>query len=396
MLEVLLYSLLAALLAFLVSSASIPLVRRVALAVRAVDYPGGRREQAEAIPRLGGVAVVLGLAAGGGSLVLLRWSDWGSGKDPVEMAGALVAICIIFLTGLLEDTVGLSTSIRFLLQGIAAMLVIAVGWSFESLYLPILGEIELGLLTGLVTLLWLVGVTNAINLLDGLDGLSGGIAAIIASTLLVFSLLRSDFLTALVMGAMVGACLGFLRHNWAPARIYMGDAGSLTLGFLLAIITAGSSIKSPTAVAILVPILALGLPVIDTLLVMAVRFFQRPHGSLVKRCAQMFHADRNHLHHLMVRLGPSRGRIVLIIYGVAATFCGMGLIVAMSKNARLGFFLVALEILVVLGMRHLGLHASALKISLRKREMLRELLFPSTSSADETVPESSALKNANG
>ena len=133
-----------------------------------------------------------------------------------------------------------------------------------------------------VSLLWIVGVTNAINLIDGLDGLAGGVVAIIADSLLAYALLQGNLRTVILMAATAGACIGFLRHNWAPARIFMGDSGSLTLGFLLAAISVHSSLKAPAAVAILVPILALGVPVIDTLLVMGVRFLDRPKGRLAR------------------------------------------------------------------------------------------------------------------
>src|SRR5262249_27384453 len=150
--------------------------------------------------------------------------------------------------------------------------VVYAGWSFSQLYVPLSGNVNLGILGGLFTLIWIVGVTNAINLLDGLDGLAGGVTAIIASSLLIFAWIQGQLLTVMLMSAIVGACLGFLRHNWAPAKIFMGDSGSLTLGFLLATMSLYSSIKGAATVAILVPVLALGLPVIDTLLVMAVRF----------------------------------------------------------------------------------------------------------------------------
>jgi UDP-GlcNAc:undecaprenyl-phosphate/decaprenyl-phosphate GlcNAc-1-phosphate transferase len=213
-----------------------------------------------------------------------------------------------------------------------------------------------------------------VNLLDGLDGLAGGVVAIIASSLLAYSLWHRDFLTAVIMGAVVGATLGFLRKNWAPAQVYLGDAGSLTLGFVLAVVSLRSSIKVPATIAILVPILALGLPVIDTLLVMMFRFTRRSRASLGRRAGRMFRPDRSHLHHLMARLGPSRSRIVIAIYSVAVLFCGMALLVATSRNMNLGFVLIGLEILVVFTMRQMGLHADVLRISLEKRKIAREFL----------------------
>src|SRR2546428_12033484 len=188
---------------------------------------------------------------------------------------------------------------------------------------------------GLITVVGIVGVTNAVNLLDGLDGLAGGVAAIIATSLLVFACIQANILMVIVTSAVAGACLGFLRHNWAPARIYMGDSGSLTLGFLLAVMSLHASIKGAATVAILVPILALGLPIIDTILVMAVRFVESPQASHLRRFARMFKADRNHLHHRMARVAPQFKRIVLVIFFVAACFCATSLFVAETRTLLL-------------------------------------------------------------
>src|SRR5207247_5090168 len=166
---------------------------------------------------------------------------------------------LVFLIGLADDVIGLSCIQRFLVQVLAAVGVVYAGWSFGRLYLPLWGEVELGLWGGLVTVIWIVGVTNAINLLDGLEGLAGGVAAIIAARLLIFAWIQGNALTVFLMSAIVGACLGFLRHSWAPAKIYMGDSGSLTLGCLLAVMSLRASMKGAATVAILVPIIALGL-----------------------------------------------------------------------------------------------------------------------------------------
>jgi UDP-GlcNAc:undecaprenyl-phosphate GlcNAc-1-phosphate transferase len=212
-------------------------------------------------------------------------------------------------------------------------------------------------------------------LLDGLDGLAGGVAAIIATSLLVFACLQGNVLMVIITAAILGACGGFLRHNWAPARIYMGDSGSLTLGFLLAVASLHASIKGAAAVAILAPILALGLPVIDTLLVMAVRFVEKPQGSVVRRFSRMFEADRNHLHHLMSHVAPERKHIVLIIYSVAASFCGMALIVSFSRNSVLGAALIVVEVAVVFLMRRIGARGKAQTIAIQGRQAIRAQVF---------------------
>jgi len=214
-------------------------------------------------------------------------------------------------------------------------------------------------------------VTNAINLIDGLDGLAGGVVAIISTSLLAYAVLQGNTGTVLLMAATAGSCIGFLRHNWEPAKIFMGDSGSLSLGFLLAAATVHSSLKAPAAVAILVPILALGVPVMDTLLVMAVRFLDRPKGPMTGRFLRMFHADRQHLHHLLSHFGGARSRIVTMIYLLVVSFGAMALVVAVTGNINLGIALIVLEFLIVLGMRQMGLALAARRLARLQREEIK-------------------------
>ena len=371
MIELLLPVLLGALAAAVTASLVFPLVNRIAMAVRAVDYPGGRRLQREAIPRMGGIAIAAGIAVGAFLPSLMIWHRWVERATSVQSSFLFIGTALVFVIGLADDIIGLSCIQRFLVQLVAAAGVVYGGWSFGRLYVPLWGEVDLWLWGSLVTVVWIVGVTNA-NLLDGLDGLAGGVAAIIATSLLIFAWIQENALTVVLMSAIVGACLGFLRYNWAPAKIYMGDSGSLTLGFLLAVMSLRASMKGAAAVAILVPILALGLPVIDTLLVMAVRFLEKPQGPLLRRFARVFQADRNHIHHLMARTAPGRKKIVLVIYLVAACFCAMALVVAVSRSAALGTALVVVEVLVVLLMRNLGVRRKARLLSLQQRQQVRE------------------------
>ena len=352
--EIVLPTLLAAVIAGLVTNLLVPATVRLAILVRALDYPGGRKSQAIAVPRLGGIAIFAGLAFGAVAVVMIRWNQWSFGVGRSELVALAVGTLLVFLVGVMDDVFGVGVARKFLVQIVAAYLLVHIGWSFQVLSLPGMEPIALGVFGELVSVLWLVGVTNAINLIDGLDGLAAGVVAIVATGLLIYSLDLGNFLVLVLMAAMVGACLGFLRHNWAPAKIFMGDSGSLTLGYLLAAATVQSSLKAPAAVAILVPILALGVPVMDTLVVMLVRFLERPHGPLFERFLAMFKADRNHLHHVLEPLVARRGRIVAAIYGVVLLFCGLALTVALTHNAVLGLVLVGLEFLAVLMLRHLG------------------------------------------
>src|SRR6195952_2530507 len=357
------YAVGAAVVAALTTNLMVPPVGRLAVMVRAMDPPGERKLQTGAIPRLGGLAIAIGLALGGGLAAVLLWGRLGTAVGRNELLALAFGTLLVFLVGIVDDLVGVSAARKLLFQLVAAWPLVQAGWAFEVLRLPLVGEVHLGLLGWPVSLLWIVGVTNAINLIDGLDGLAGGVVAIISVSFLGYALLQGNAGTVILMAAVAGSCLGFLRHNWEPARVFMGDSGSLMLGFLLAATSVHSSLKAPAAVAILVPILALGVPVMDTLLVMAVRFLDRPKGALTGRFLRMFHADRKHLHHLLAHFGAKRSRIVAVIYGLVLCFCALALLIAVTGETTLGTALVVLEFAVVLGMRQMGLAMEARRLS---------------------------------
>lgn len=384
--EALILAGLSAAVAGLITNLLVPFAAKVAVAIRAVDHPGDRKLQGWPVPRLGGLAIVLGLGLSAGSLLLSRWAEWGAQVGRSQIFALAVATSMVFLVGLVDDVMGVSTAKKFLVQVAAAALMVRIGWSFEVMRLPGLGEVELGMFGQLVSLIWIVGVTNAINLIDGLDGLAGGVVAIIAGSLLTYSVLLGNPHTVILMGAIAGACLGFLRHNWAPARIFMGDSGSLTLGFLLGVMTVHSTFKAPAAVAILVPILALGVPVIDTLLVMGVRFLDRPKGAHAEGFLRMFRADRNHLHHLLQHVRGSRTGVVTTIYAVVLGSCAAALLVAVSGDALLGLVLLAVEFLALFGIRRLGMAREAAKLAQQQRaDIARRLAGPEDDEAAEAA-----------
>lgn len=343
-----------AFIAALVTHLLVPLMVKLAPSVGAMDYPGERRDQRYPVPRIGGLAIVIGFLCGAGFVVLAGWYNLFLELRQHEIWSIGIAAFLVFLVGLVDDLIGVSVAQKFIFQFAAAWLVVQAGWVFEVVRLPFFGSVELAPFQGLVTILWIVGVTNAINFVDGLDGLAGGVVAIISSSFLIYALMQGRILTVVWIAAIVGACLGFLRHNWEPARVYMGDSGSLTLGFLLATISVHSALKAPVAVAILVPILALGLPVIDTLLVMRVRFLRTDGSSFSQRFGSMFQADQQHLHHQLLRFGLRRRRIVAVIYGLVLLFSIGSLLVASQRNPHLGGLLILVEIVVVVCLRHLG------------------------------------------
>jgi len=391
-------ALFAALVAGVVTSLLVPVVARLAAAVRALDRPDDRKHHAGEIPRLGGVAIGVGLAIAVGVGLLAGWKDWGTVIPRSELAALALGTGLVFLLGVVDDLFTVGPAKKFLVQFLAAWLVVQVGWSFSELNLPGIGSLDLGIWGGVISILWLVGVTNAVNLLDGLDGLASGVVAIIAVSLLVYSFFQGNPGSVVLLAAIAGACVGFLRHNWEPARIYLGDSGSLTLGFLLAAISLHSSLKAQAAVAILVPILALGLPVIDTLLVMAVRFFGGRGAPLVRRFARMFHADRNHLHHLLGHLLTRRRWIVGVLYTTAIVFCAAALAVAMTGETTLGLVLLGIEVAVVVGMRAWGLASQARAIAQGQKDELKPRIARwdrgESTAPGVVVPEASEPGNA--
>lgn len=349
-----------------------PAVIRLAHRTRALDIPGGRKRHARTTPRLGGIAIVGGIVAVLGPALALFTPGAFQALRTEDFLGFSFAAGLIFCLGLADDLLGLRAAYKLAVQIAAASIMVSMGWQFHTLRLPIEGSFELGVLAPVLSVLWIVGVTNAINFIDGLDGLAAGIVAIIGGSLLVLAVLQESPETVVVTSCIVGACLGFLRHNRCPARIHMGDSGSLMLGFLLATISLRSSpsVKASAALAILVPVLALGLPVLDSLLVMWYRFL-RGHRTM-DRFARMFHADRAHLHHLLLDHKTERRRVMLILFGMAALFCGMALLVAASNSWWMGVAFLVVEFVAVVLVRRIGLTAEARKLAGRRIDELSE------------------------
>ena len=368
----LLAALASAVVAGVLTSVLVPPVVKLSRALRVLDHPDEpRKVQATAVPRLGGAAIGVGLAGASLLGLLAGWREWGATLPRADLVALPVATALVFLVGLVDDLFGVTPGKKFVVQILAAWLLVRVGWTLQVLKLPLIGEVDLGMWGGLVAILWIVGVTNALNLIDGLDGLAGGVAAIIAASLLFYSLVQNNRGSVVLMAAIFGACVGFLRHNWEPAKVFMGDSGSLTLGFLLGAISLHSSFKATAAVAILVPILALGLPVIDTLLVMAVRFFEGEGSPLKSRVGRMFRGDRQHLHHLLSNLTVHHRKVVVAIYAVVALFCVMAIAVALTGFDTLGIVFVAVQIGAVVVMRRLGLARQAKRLAQERVGTLR-------------------------
>jgi UDP-GlcNAc:undecaprenyl-phosphate GlcNAc-1-phosphate transferase len=324
-----------------------PLARRLALRLGVVDLPTQTRKVHQgAMPRLGGLAVFFAFLVGL-TLALLHPSGRPIliGEGP-RLGGFLLATLAITALGAWDDARGLKYRKKFLGEFAVASLLYWFGYRVEILALPWLGEIRLGLLSFPLTVLWLVGVTNAVNLIDGLDGLAAGVSLFALATVFWSASLDGVVVVLPIAAALAGATLGFLPYNVHRARIFLGDCGALLLGTALGALSIRAYSKGPSTIALLAPIVMLGLPITDTLLAMLRRY-------LAGRSP--FEADREHLHHRLLALGLSQRVAVAALYGVAVTFSGLALALRGHSPARaaLGIALgVALVVALLRALRY--------------------------------------------
>jgi UDP-GlcNAc:undecaprenyl-phosphate/decaprenyl-phosphate GlcNAc-1-phosphate transferase len=312
---------LVALVAFALSCMLTPVVRRLAPAIGATDQPDGRKIHAEATPRLGGVAVMasavvaLVLVPGAFEVFTGATPDLGDRRGWIALAGGGA---LVFGVGLWDDIRRLPASAKLLVHIAAAGVVVSQGIVMHRF--TVMGTtVELGWLSVPLTIVWLVGITNAFNLIDGLDGLATGLAIIASVTAVTLFIARGNAPGALPLVAMLGAAVGFLPYNFFPASIFLGDAGSLSFGFVLAVTSVTGWQKSATAIAIGAPLLVLALPILDTAASVARRL---PDGGRV------FVADRRHLHHRLLAYGLSPRTAVLFLYAVAL----LGSLIALATS----------------------------------------------------------------
>lgn len=334
--------------ALAVTSGLMPAVIRTAQRVGAVDHPGGRRVHGGAVPRLGGIGIFLGFVGGVGATTLMAGrAESLSDLADYRWTGVAVAMALIFLAGLLDDLYGFGPSTKLLFQVIAATIAVLSGFSIPTITSPVGGALDLGWLSPWVTVGWILLVTNAINLMDGLDGLAGGLALIVTTTVAAVALTMDHFGVVICAVALAGSLMGFLRYNFTPARIFMGDGGSQFLGYTLAVISIRGAQKGATAVAILVPLLALGLPILDLATTVARRArrdnVSEPAGllGLLRRVSR---PDREHLHHNLLDLGLPPRRAALALYLVASLFALSGYLCMAHNSLSLAVFTLFLSV----------------------------------------------------
>ena len=299
--------------------ATTPLARRIAVRVGAVDYPNARRINKTPIPRMGGIAIFCGIVAAFVVQYLgttyLRWPVVlvPSPRLEVNYWLLVLAFLVIFATGLLDDRYSLKPLQKLAGQVLAAVLAVVGGLVIGDISNPLGGPfVSLGWLAYPVTVIYLVAYTNIINLIDGLDGLAAGISALASLTMFVLSVLAGRLDAAALAIAVVGSSLGFLRYNFHPASIFMGDSGALTLGFALGAVSLLSVTRFAGLTTIIVPLVIAAVPIIDTFSAIVRRL--RGHVSIG-------HADRGHIHHRLMAEGFDQRQAVLLMYVWTALLC---------------------------------------------------------------------------
>ncbi len=310
-----------------------PLVKRLAYRVGAIDVPkDNRRMHKKPIPRLGGLAIFLGFL-----ISILVFGDISR-----SMQSILIGASIIVVLGIFDDIMALGAKLKFVVQIAAACVPVFFGdLTIQNISnFNILSDelyINLGFLAIPLTIVWIVGVTNAVNLIDGLDGLAVGVSSIACITMLAVGLLAGEPPVAVTMAALTGACIGFMPYNLNPAKIFMGDTGSTFLGFMLATVSIQGMFKLYAVISFVVPLLILGLPLFDTLFAITRRVLAGKSPMA---------PDRGHIHHRLVDMGFNQKQAVAILYAISGTL-GLAAVVLTSSGEMKAMVLVLAVIIAI-------------------------------------------------
>ena len=344
--------------AFAVAYATVPLAKRIATLSGAIDYPSNRRVNTAPVPRCGGIALYLGLVAAAFTVFLgLRYFDWELDNlyalTDVNYYQLFFGITFMFLIGLIDDITQLSPLVKFGGQILAALIVVTAGISIGSARIPITGEyVDFGMFDIPVSVLYLVVFVNIINLIDGLDGLASGVVAIVSAALLYIVLSRGNMIFAFACIAVIAVCCAFLRYNFFPASVFMGDSGSMLLGLVVGIVSIVGVARTQSFVIMAVPLAIAGVPVLDTISAIVRRL--RGHQSIGQ-------ADMNHIHHRLMRSGLSQKRSVAVLWTCSAVLAVAGCVISsFSGPVRWVIFLVLFTVVFIV-IWHFGLFKPVLK-----------------------------------
>lgn len=319
--------------AYLLGIFIVPLVIYYSKKNNLIDVPNERKIHHGAISRLGGVAIWLSIMLTFAFLILLSYYPKGQGLSAIIVGGSLM-----FLMGLIDDVFGLNAKFKLFIQIAIATIVILLGIRIETFYNPFGADIALNWMSYPITLLWIVGITNAINFIDGVDGLAGSIVSISALAIGLVSLALAPAIpiTALIAFILMGAMCSFLTFNYNPAKIFMGDSGALYAGFLLATLSITGVVKPSSGITMYLPILILAVPLMDVAFSSSRR---------ILKGTSPFIADSEHIHHKLLHAGYSQDKLVLLLAGFSMICALLAIFVATTKSK---FIIIALSLIAVL------------------------------------------------
>jgi UDP-GlcNAc:undecaprenyl-phosphate GlcNAc-1-phosphate transferase len=307
-------------------------VRQAAVRAGLFDRPGDERRIHETdTPRLGGLAIIFGF---GFPLLLLAAIPRAASlvsKNITSLCALLAAGSLVIGLGVYDDIVGANAPRKFAVQFAAALILVTFGFRFDNISIAGV-SISLGYVGWLISIIWIVGVINAFNFIDGMDSLATVVAITIALAFAAIAIIRADVFSLVIMAALGGSLIGFYPWNKPPAKIFMGDTGSMFIGLLLAAVSIARPSKGSVVLAMGGPMLALALPVIDTLLVMTHRFSEH-EVRLLSRVTRMFNADRRHIHHILIEKYGSAGKAIVSIWVVSLLF-GISAVMTVSASTR--------------------------------------------------------------
>jgi UDP-GlcNAc:undecaprenyl-phosphate GlcNAc-1-phosphate transferase len=323
--------------AFFASFILTPVMMKVAMRIGAFDKPNERKVHQGAMTRIGGVAIFGGFIIGALLMQELSLQGWG----------LLLSGTIIMLLGLVDDIKGISPKMKLFGQVFAALVLVYFGVEVNFITNPFNGDIvSLGYLSIPVTVFWVTGMSNAVNLIDGLDGLAAGVSAIAGVTLAVVAWTQGMFETVYLALFLAAAALGFLRYNFHPAKLFMGDCGSLFLGYILGVLAVMGLTKGATIISLFIPVIILGIPILDTFFAIIRRFTNNK---------PIFEADKGHLHHRLLEMGLSHKQTVLVIYAITFLLSSSAVLLTMLTTDQSVLILIGISIVVLVGADRIGI-----------------------------------------
>ena len=303
--------------AFGISLVTTPLAKKISIKLGGIDYPKDRGLHKEPLPRMGGIAIVLGFM-----LTMFILLPFIPEMRTMQFAGFIVAALIIVILGMFDDIHNLSSKLKLAVQIVAALIVIYSGTRINVVSWPYFASLEM--MSAPITLIWIIGVTNAVNLIDGVDGLAAGVSSIAALCLAFLCVLSGNPMAVFFTTTLAGSCWGFLPRNFSPAELIMGDTGATFLGFALAVSSIIGVYKAYALLAVLISVFAIALPIFDTLFAMLRRALNgRP----------IMEADRGHLHHRLIDSGLSHKQAVIVMYCISI-FCAIISILIAVRDYR--------------------------------------------------------------